>query len=123
MAEEFKFTVLGPDEEQKFQQFILNHPWYSEFKEEFGQEPQIDGGDYDYRGAWEARGEEMFAKNPMDRKWHGYSKTPGGSWLKAPEHTTRWKEDFYQMFREDPDKYSLDKDRAGRLMRWMEDIR
>lgn len=26
--------------------------------------------------------------------WHGYSKTPGGTWLKEPWHPTHWREDY-----------------------------
>ena len=45
-------TKLTEGEEQKFQSWIKALPWYSQFKERYGEEPNLNDSQYDYRAAW-----------------------------------------------------------------------
>jgi hypothetical protein len=87
-AESFSITKLPPEKEAEFQSFIRNTEWYSEFTQDFGGPPNLDDDNYDYRGAWEEMGAEMFGRNPEDGKMHGFDRAPSGKWLKSPEHPT-----------------------------------
>jgi len=57
-----------------------------------GEPPNLDDPEYDYRGAFQELGEDMFALDPESGKQHGFSRTPSGRWLKSPDHPTAWKE-------------------------------
>ena len=41
-------------EEGHFQTGIRATPWFSEFKQKYGEEPNLNDPDYDYRAAWRA---------------------------------------------------------------------
>ena len=50
--------TYGNGGKETFEEFMKNNPnvkaWRKEFVESYGEEPRIEGSDYDYRGAWKA---------------------------------------------------------------------
>jgi hypothetical protein len=42
-------TALSEPEEKQFQNWIKNTGWYKEFVNEYGEEPELNIPDYDYR--------------------------------------------------------------------------
>lgn len=40
------------EEEKKFQADIKATPWFSEFKKIYGEEPDLNSTNYNYRKAW-----------------------------------------------------------------------
>lgn len=95
-----------PEEAQQLRRFLLDSPWLNEiYKKVVKESPEVTksgllsemlgSGDYDYEKAYEARGSKMFGVDPASGEHHGWSRTPDGEWLKAPDHETAWKEVFY----------------------------
>jgi hypothetical protein len=58
----------NPDE-GAFQYGVRQTPWFSEFKERFGEEPDLNTTDYDTRGAWKA-GIRPTTRDPTDGLLH-----------------------------------------------------
>lgn len=62
-------AAVGPppqsSDEQTFQSGIRATPWFSEFVKEYGEEPDLDTKDYDYRKAW-AAGVRPDYRDPTD---------------------------------------------------------
>ena len=92
--------------ESQFQSGIKATPWYSEFKREFGEEPNLNSPDYDYRKAWSAgvRPEKDQYDNGL---YHWPSVDPSGVWLKSATHPTAWKETFMQRTGQNPDALGI----------------
>lgn len=88
----FNLTKLPEEQEVQFQQFIKSSAWYKEFTKDFGGPPDLDDPNYDYRGAWEEMGADMFALDEESGKIHGFDRAPSGKWLKSPEHPTVFKQ-------------------------------
>jgi hypothetical protein len=115
---EFSYTGLSSKEESDFQDFINNDPdvvkWRDEFKEEWGEEPQIDGADYDYRGAWKAGIKPKPTYEPETKKTlhHWDSIGVGGKDLKSESHSTRWKSDYMKETGINPDEAGITKEQA-----------
>ena len=115
---EFSYTRLSSKEESDFQDFINNDPdvvkWRDEFKEEWGEEPQIDGADYDYRGAWKAGIKPKPTYEPETKKTlhHWGSIGVGGKDLKSESHSTRWKSDYMKATGINPDEAGITKEQA-----------
>jgi hypothetical protein len=115
---EFSYTELSSKEESDFQDFINNDPdvvkWRDEFKEEWGEEPQIDGADYDYRGAWKAGIKPKPTYEPETKKTlhHWDSIGVGGKDLKSESHSTRWKSDYMKATGINPDEAGITKEQA-----------
>lgn len=93
-------TQLDPNSEQRFQREFRASPFFTEFVQRYGEEPDLNG-DYDYRLWWldGMRAE----RSPYDGTLHGPSKTKSGRWLKSPDHPTAWKEHYLQQYGVDPD--------------------
>lgn len=92
--QELKFAPeekLSLDEEAKFQNWIRGLPWWDEFVKQYGEEPRLDGGDYNYRAAWKA-GIEPKRYAPDGGRYHWPSSLPSGELLKSARHPTLWKE-------------------------------
>lgn len=85
----------NPQEEQAFQEGVRQTPWYAEFKQRFGEEPDLDTKDYNYRAAW-ASGARPSYYEP-DKSHHWPSESPQGMSLKAKDHPTGWMEDYMQL--------------------------
>jgi hypothetical protein len=111
----YRQTQLPEETEREMMAFLLQSPWlegmqkYVEQKagkliprDELLNEMMYDT-DYDYGGAYLARGEDMFQIDPASGTFHGMSRTPTGQWLKSPDHPTTWKEIFYGEMGYSPD--------------------
>ena len=75
--------------------------WRKEFKQQYGEEPQIEGSDYDYKTAV-LSGLRPTAYAPDGGKYHWPSSTDDGTMLKAKNHPTAWMENYMQKFGVDP---------------------
>ena len=92
---------LDLPEELRFQLWIRKTPWYSEFVRNYGEEPDLDTPQYDYRAAYKAGIEPQ--KNKHDGLYHWPSSLPDGTMLKSEDHPTMWKELFMRKYGVDPD--------------------
>ena len=111
----WKPITLPAAEEQKFQKDFRGSEFFKEFKQRYGEEPNLDG-DYDYRGWWKSSG--LKATRHQDGTLHGPSKTPDGKWLKAPDHKTAWMETFMAKTGENPEELGLEsREEADRYIR------
>jgi hypothetical protein len=101
-------------EEAKFQSEIRNTGWYKEYVKEFGEEPDLDTKDYDYRKAWKAgiRPE----RDPYDKnRYHWGSSDPQtGEMLKSEDHPTAWKEYYTRETGKNPDETGVTKEEYER---------
>lgn len=87
--------------EGQFQRGIKATPWYAEFQREYGEPPDLNTPDYDYRAAWRAGVRP--APDPYDNnRQHWASSLPDGTMLKSPTHPTAWMEHFMRMTGKDP---------------------
>ena len=101
--DKFSRTVLSKDEETKFQQWIHSTPWYSEYVQRYGEEPDFNTPDYDYRGAWKSGVKPE--RSEIDGQYHWGSVRPDtGEYLKSANHPTFWKQKFIEKNGYDPDK-------------------
>lgn len=98
-------TALPPEMESNFQRDMQFAPgmsnWRRGFQDRFGEAPNLNAPDYDYRLAW-LRGAAPQAYQYDQGMPHWPSVTPQGEDLKAPNHPTRWMETFMQNFGADP---------------------
>lgn len=97
---------LSSEEEAEFQNWIRALPWFSEFVEHFGEEPDLDIQDYDYRGAWKA------GLSPS-RYEHDNNRYHWPSQFKSPDHPTMWMEDFMRATGKDPNELGLKSKEEG----------
>lgn len=89
--------------ERKFQSEIRATPWFKEFVQQYGEEPDLSpNADYDYRKAWAAGIRPQ--QDPYDNnRYHWASSLPGGELLKSANHKTLWKEMFMRQTGKNPD--------------------
>jgi hypothetical protein len=90
-----------PSMENRFQSEVKATPWFSQFKERFGEEPNLDTTDYNTRRAW------FNGILPTDTQYdpglqHWTSKTPGGGNLKSNTHPTSWMNTYMEMTGKNP---------------------
>jgi hypothetical protein len=89
----------SPERENEFQVFMAFDPavrdWRNSFSRRYGEQPQIDGGDYDYRAAYMGGVRPQRVPNDSVPHWSSIGK--------AANHPTAWKETFMQRFGVDPD--------------------
>lgn len=69
--------------EGSFQRGIRDTPWFSEFVQRFGEEPNLNDQNYDYRRAW-AAGARPNVRDPGDQLLHWPSQ------FKGPDHPNRF---------------------------------
>jgi len=107
-------TVLS-NEEMLFQSWIRSTPWFSEYVKEYGEEPNLNTPDYDYRSAWKSG--EVPVRNKHDIKLNsqtGYIPPKEGRYhwgrFKSKEHPTYWKELYMQKHGVDPDDIGITKE-------------
>jgi len=101
---------LSVSQEKEFQDWMKNNAnvvaWKKQFKKQYGEEPRIDGSNYDYRGAWQAG--IVPTPNKEDKgMYHWGSIGIGGKDLKSKDHPTRWKSDFMKATGINPDKSDI----------------
>ena len=94
---------LTPAEEKTFQQDIKGSDWYKEYKQNYGEDPDLNSKDYNYRAAWKS-GVKPERYAPDNNNYHWPSETPNGESLKALNHPTGWMEDYMQLTGKDPYK-------------------
>lgn len=104
---------VASKEEAEFQKGIKQTGWYKEYKKEYGEEPDLDITDYDYRKAWKAGVRPE--RDPYDNnRYHWGSSDPEtGEMLKSKDHPTAWKEDYMRKTGENPDAVGITKEQAG----------
>lgn len=94
-------------EEMQFQKWIRATPWFSEYVREYGEEPDLNIKDYDYRQAWKAGVQPVQDKYDRGR-YHWPSVNPQtGQKLKSKTHPTAWKEIYMQKTGVNPDSIGL----------------
>lgn len=87
--------------EVQFQQWFKQLPWYQEFQQQYGEPPDPNDPQYDYRKAYQAGvTPQRYAEDA--NRYHWASKTPQGDWLKSHDHPTAWAEDFMEATGVDP---------------------
>lgn len=96
-----QMTVLQPQEEQKFQQWITALPWYGQFQQRYGEAPNLNDPSYDYRAAFK-QGITPQPYAPDGGAYHWPSVGQNGVELKAPNHPTAWMEDYMRVTGRDP---------------------
>jgi len=100
-------------EEQDFQAGIKKTEWFKEYVKEYGEEPDLNTKDYDYRSAWKAGVRPQ--RDPYDKnRYHWSSSNPEtGEMLKSKEHPTAWKEEYMKRTGKNPDEAGITKEQAG----------
>ena len=95
-------------DESGFQKWIRNTDWFKEFVKEYGEEPDLNTSDYDYRKAW-LMGITP-ERDPYDEnRYHWPSSTSTGEMLKSADHPTAWKEYFMRDYGFNPDELGVTK--------------
>ena len=89
--------------EDEFQQGIRATDWYAAFQQRYGEAPDLDTKDYDYRKAW-AAGLRPTPSQHDDGFPHWPSSLSSGEMLKSEDHPTAWKEHFMRQYGIDPDE-------------------
>jgi len=112
-----EMTKLSPAEEQKFQEWIRETEWYKEFVRDYGEEPDLNTKDYDYRKAWKAG--IVPQRDPYDNnRFHWDSTTPTGEMLKSEDHPTAWKQYFLEETGKNPDEIGIkSKEQAEKVLK------
>jgi len=100
IAPEAKTPTLTQDEEQQFQSDVRGTDWFSRFKEKFGEEPNLEDKEYNYRAAWKSGAKPQAID--QDDIPHWPSVTSSGESLKARSHPSGWMEDYMQITGRDP---------------------
>ena len=100
IAPEAKTPTLTQDEEQQFQSDVRGTDWFSRFKEKFGEEPNLEDKEYNYRAAWKSGAKPQAID--QDDIPHWPSVTSSGESLKARSHPSGWMEDYTQITGRDP---------------------
>ena len=95
-------------EEKDFQEGIRKTEWFKEFKQQYGEEPNLNDKDYDYRAAWKA-GLRPERYGPDKGRYHWPSSLPDGKMLKSKDHPTAWKELYMRSTGKNPDEVGATK--------------
>jgi hypothetical protein len=88
--------------EDQFQAGIRATPWFSEFVKQYGEEPDLNTPDYNYRAAWGAGIRPVRYEHDGGR-YHWPSSLPNGQMLKSANHPTAWKEYYMRATGKNPD--------------------
>ncbi len=95
-------TTMPPKQEKQFQKDIMATPWYKEFVAKYGEAPNFDDPNYNYREAWR-QGVLPTERNPQDKMFHWPDMAPSGAMLKSPYHPAAWAEYFIKQYGINPD--------------------
>lgn len=109
-------TALSPDEEQRFQKEIRDSEWFKEFHQKYGEEPNLDDPQYDYRKAWKS-GVKPERYEYDENAYHWPSKTPSGEDLKSKDHPTRWKTDYQEATGQNPDATGISEEEGKKRLK------
>ena len=82
-------TGLNPRQEEVFQRSIQASPWFEQYTELYGERPNLNTPDYDYRQAWKSGVQPEMAQ---DGTYHWPAVDREGVLLKGRSHSTLWKE-------------------------------
>ena len=117
--QEFQRTQLSPEQENDFQNFMNTEPavleWKEAFKNEYGEYPDIEDADYDYRGAWQSGQVPVSIADDPVPHWGSFG--VDGKQLKSPDHPTRWKSDYFELTGDDPDETDVTKASAVKALK------
>jgi hypothetical protein len=102
-------------EEQRFQQWARALPWFSEFKQQYGEEPNLNDPEYNYRAAWRG-GVVPTRYAPDGGRYHWPSSLPDGTMLKSKTHPTAWMEQFMRTTGFDPAAAGIKSEVEGRAV-------
>lgn len=95
-------------EEKDFQEGIRKTEWFKEYKKQYGEEPDLNTKDYDYRKAWSAGIRPV--RDPYDNnRYHWSSSLDDGTMLKSKDHPTAWKEYYMRATGKNPDEVGATK--------------
>jgi hypothetical protein len=103
-------------DEANFQKGIRSTEWFKEYVKEYGEEPNLNSSDYDYRKAWKSGVRPE--KDPYDNNRHHWpSSLEDGTMLKAADHPTAWKEYYMRMTGRNPDEIGATKEDYLKLLK------
>lgn len=101
IAPEAKTGKWSKKDEKSFQSGIRGTKWYKQFVDKYGEPPDLDSKDYNYRAAWKAGIRPQDYEHDAEMQ-HWASTTGKGESLKATNHPTAWMEDYMQVTGSDP---------------------
>jgi hypothetical protein len=101
IAPEADLGTWTATDEKAFQKGIRQTPWYSQFVKKFGEAPDLNSKDYNYRAAWKSGMRPEFYEFDKEMQ-HWGSTTPQGRSVKATSHPTAWMEDYMNVTGRDP---------------------
>jgi len=103
-------------DEMEFQRAIRATEWFKEFVREYGEEPDLNTKDYDYRKAWSAGVRPE--RDPYDNnRYHWRSSLDSGEMLKSRDHPTAWKEHYMRRFGTNPDATGVTEEQYRDMVR------
>lgn len=96
-------------EEVEFQKGIRATPWFSEFVKQYGEEPNLDDPDYNYRAAWKQGIRPEIYEHDGTYHWpSGYQGADGNDvMLKSENHPTMWMQKFMETTGRDPNELGI----------------
>jgi hypothetical protein len=98
---------MDPDE-LKFQLWIRQLPWFKEYMQTYGEEPDLNDKNYDYRSAYKAGIAPQI--NKYDNRYHWSSE------FKSTEHPTYWKELFMKLTGRNPDSLGISQEQIWNIL-------
>jgi hypothetical protein len=106
---------LDKDQEGRFQNWIRSTGWFKEYVKEYGEEPDLNIKEYDYRAAWRAG--VVPQRDPHDQnRYHWSSVDPQtGRPLKSEDHPTAWKEKYMAETGRNPDADNVTKEQYEKM--------
>jgi hypothetical protein len=99
-------AALNPVDEMGFQKWATALPWYEQFSQKYGEAPNLNDPQYDYRKAYASGvSPQPYQHDPgMD---HWPSTTDAGDPLKVGAHPTAWMNDFLGRTGVDPNQMGV----------------
>jgi hypothetical protein len=101
IAPEAKTGKWSKKDEKTFQSGVRGTKWFQQFVDKYGEPPDLDSKDYNYRAAWKAGVRPQDYEHDAEMQ-HWASTTGKGESLKATSHPTAWMEDYMQVTGSDP---------------------
>ena len=101
IAPEAKTGKWSQKDEKSFQKGVRGTKWYKQFADKYGEPPDLNSKDYNYRAAWKAGVRPQDYEHDAEMQ-HWASTTGKGESLKATNHPTAWMEDYMQVTGSDP---------------------
>jgi hypothetical protein len=101
IAPEAKSPKLSKAEEEAFQRGVKQTKWFQQFREKYGEPPNLNDSSYNYRAASKAGVRPQDYAHDQEMQ-HWASVTPSGESLKSKSHPTAWMEDYMQVTGRDP---------------------